>query len=127
MTLIPKTGNIRVIDGTSDERAPRPRRSGWARAIYDVVHANTGWNSISQIQELLPAAMTTEQLIPLEDVRKYALKTVYQGYLIERDGKFAIAPKSYYESRRAFLKESMDAHRSGKRRSLPTRTPTRPK
>lgn len=97
---------IRVIDGTDKEPAPAPSR-GWMRAVFHVIEANTGWNSIKDIQELLPAELATEELVPEDRVRKTCSNLLAQGYVVRNQGKYRVAPQTFYDMRQAERQEML--------------------
>ena len=96
---------LNVIDGTNTKKAPPPRRRGWTTSLYNVIDANRGWSNTDEIRELLPAELDSHQIISDDDLRKRLGIAVYQGYLIERDGRYNIAPYSYWEKRQDELRE----------------------
>lgn len=98
--------NLKVIDGTGKRQsAPRPKKRGWTRALYDVCEANRGWSTEDEIAHLLPAAIETNLLVPHSKLERYLYSAVYLGYLIENDGRWNVAPLEYFESRVQYLKD----------------------
>ena len=102
---------LKVLDGSRTELAPRPKRHGPTRLLYDVVDAMGGEATTAEIKKYLPAAVTDAKDVITQKKLNGALKRcVYLGYLVVLGDKYKVAPMAYYESRQDYVKELRDKY-----------------
>lgn len=86
------------VDGAAQGYAPQPPRLGtWVRFIYDIIRDNDGWTSVDTVWQQLKDKKPHTSALTKKKTEDFLYQAVYQGYVVENDGMYQIAPIGWYE------------------------------